>query len=98
MNESLGRHHRSAEEKAEAVIKVEVLVKNGVRVSAAIGEVALRCGIGKRTLFTLLDKTKGVPESQLVAALAPKPRRRRARKTCHLDAPHRTVPSGEVDY
>jgi len=95
MNESTGRpgvkHHTSAERKAEAVMAIEQLIKCGKRVRAAVADVAYRTGLGERTLFTCLSKTKGISRDEYGAELAPKRRPSKPRRICHPDALNRFI-------
>ena len=83
--------HRSADEKARAVIEIEELVKAGKRVRGAVADVAYRTGLGERTLFTCLSKTRGVSRDEYGVELAPKRRPSKPRKVCHPDALKRFI-------
>lgn len=83
--------HSTADRKARAVSDVEALVKSGTKVRAAVEEVAFRSGLGERTLYTCLQKTRGVPHGEREAALAPKRTAPRRRVNCHPDALKRFI-------
>lgn len=90
MNESI-RRHLPADQKASAVAEVEQLRKAGKTVRAAVEEVAYRTGMGERTLFTLLSKTKGRPEEEWKTTVARKPSVPRPRIICHPEALRRFI-------
>lgn len=91
MNESIIRIPKTAELKAQAVSELEALIRSGTKVRAAIEGVASRTGIGERSLFTYLQKTKGIPLDEREAALAPKRRAPRPKVVCHPEALKRFV-------
>lgn len=70
MNESMVRHHSSAERKAQALIEIEKLIEGGKSVRAAVEEVACRTGIGERSLFTYRQKTNFAPRDEWETVLA----------------------------
>lgn len=82
----MARPHTSAEVKARAVTETEGLIKNGMKVRDAVYEVAYRTGISERTLFTCLQKTKGITIGDRASALKRKPVVPRPRKPCHPEA------------
>ncbi len=86
MYESHNRRNSTAERKAEAVAKIEQMIKSGMKVRVAVEEVAFRSGVGERTLFTCLRKTRGVPNEKWTDELARKPQKARPRATYHPDA------------
>jgi hypothetical protein len=91
MNESIRRPHTSAEVKARAVTETEGLIKSGMTVRDAVYEVAYRTGISERTLFTCLQKTKGLTIGDRTSALERKPVVSRPRRPCHPQALNRFV-------
>lgn len=91
MNESTMRHYSTADRKAEAVAEVEQMVKGGTRVRAAVEAVAYRTGISERTLFTCLNKTKGIVPEKRADALARKPQKNRPKVICHPAAVKRFI-------
>lgn len=64
-----GVQYSTAEKKALAVQEIEEMVKGGLTVRAAVEQVAHRTGMGERTLFSCLAKTKGVAPDDREAAL-----------------------------
>ena len=85
------QHQKSAEEKAQAVIEIEDLIKAGKRVREAVADVAFRTGLGERTLFSCLAKTRGISRDEYGAELAPKRPKSKPRKICHPDALNRFI-------
>lgn len=96
MNESMARcavqiedepaFSRMEEAKAWSVGQVERLVEGGFPVDEAVGRVAHRMGFGKRTLYTFLERTDGVPKDEWEAALARRSAPPRPKTACHPDA------------
>lgn len=82
MEENL-RRHSTAARKAAAVAEVEELVKAGKPVRAAVEDVAYRTGLGERTIFSFLQKTKGLPREEWEVSLARKREIPRPRVICH---------------
>lgn len=80
-----------AERKADAVVEVEELVKAGKSLRAAVEEVAYRTGLGERSLFTYLARTKGVPREEWEDALTRKKPAPRPRESCNPDALKRFI-------
>lgn len=80
------KQHTKAAKRARAVAEIETLVKGGVNPTAALESVAHETGISKRSLFTYLKKTKGVPHGQWEEALTRTERTPRAKVILHPDA------------
>jgi hypothetical protein len=78
--------YSTADKKAQAVSEIESLVKSGSTARDAVEQVAYRTGIGERTLWTCLKKTKGVAIDDREAALERKKTPPRKRLQCHPDA------------
>lgn len=92
MNESIRRYaSTTAERKAAAVAEIENLVKAGKPVRSAVEDVAYRTGLGERTLFSFLQKTKGLPREEWEQSLARKRADARPHKVCHPGALNRFI-------
>lgn len=85
------KQHSAAERKVRALVEFEELVMSGIKTRAAIEDVAFRSGLSGRSLFTYLQKTKGIPRDAWEAALAPKRRAPRPKVICHPDALKRFI-------
>lgn len=80
-----------AGKKARAIAEVETLIAAGTKVRPAVEDVAYRTGVGERTLYTWLRKTKGLEPDERQAALERKRDVPRPKLTCHPDAMARLV-------
>ena len=81
--------YSSAEKKARAIADIETLIKSGTKTLAAMEEVAERTGISRRSLYTYLNKTRGLKTDEWESALKRKPSAPRPRVRCHPDALNR---------
>jgi putative transposase len=88
--------YSSAEKKARAIADIEALIKGGTKPLAAMEEVAGRTGISRRSLYTYLNKTKGIKTDEWEAALKRKESGPRARVRCHPDALNRFLELGQT--
>ncbi len=80
------RRYKSADKKARAIADIETLIKGGTRTLAAMDEVAERTGISRRSLYTYLNKTRGIKADEWESALKRKESAPRPRVRCHPDA------------
>ncbi|NJS38463.1 MAG: hypothetical protein HC783_04965 [Rhodobacteraceae bacterium] len=85
------KNYAPAERKADAIVEIEDLVKSGKSLRAAVEEVAYRTGLGERSLFTYLARTKGVPREEWEDALTRKKPAPRPRESCHSEALKRFI-------
>jgi predicted DNA-binding transcriptional regulator AlpA len=93
MSESI-RGHIAADKKASAIADIETLIKGGTRTLAAMDEVAERTGISRRSLYTYLNKTRGIKADEWESALKRKESAPRPRVRCHPDALQRFLELG----
>lgn len=94
MNESTSspiRHYSKAEVKAQAIREIENLITSGSKVRAAIEKVAQRTGISERSLWTYLEKTRGIPHAEREAALGRKRQAPRRKRQCNPAALKRFI-------
>ena len=87
--------YSSAEKKARAIADIEALIKGGTKPLAAMEQVAERTGISRRSLYTYLNKTKGIRTEEWETALKRKRSEPRPRVTCHPDALKRFLELGQ---
>lgn len=78
--------HIPAEQKAVIVAEMEGLVAKGKTVRAAVEETARRSGLGERTLFSFLQKTRGVSREHWEGSLDRKSPASRPHSECHPEA------------